>query len=219
MDENKNSDVEQTRIGIGTSSEEDKANAPKPCRDEKGHFISNTNKPSSSTKKTGKSRKQKEEEAAKEEDENTVKIKIVKDEEPLPAKEFAGRLEDMKERTASNFIKSVARRKPRRISIDDHSYYAKEVLDDVTKKYVRERYSNIQSIDVLKKAMDALSTTEGVLETYVKEHHVLRKSRFAWRSVACFLIGIMLAYSVSRAICYYRNNSITEQKIEAVVEK
>lgn len=85
-------------------------------RDKKGHFLSakgaSEKKPSSS-------------------DGETVKIRIVKDKEPKQPKDFKGRLDDIKERLATRFIKSVIANKPRHIVIDGITYHSDTVLDEI----------------------------------------------------------------------------------------
>ena len=58
----------------------------KRLRDDKGHFLPNPDK-TCTHKPSRKPKKQKE-------DENTVKIRIIKEEQPLPEKEYEGKLED-----------------------------------------------------------------------------------------------------------------------------
>ena len=86
-------------------------------RDEKGHFLPNPNGTKKHRSKKGSLKKEIED--------NTVKIKIVKEEKPLPPKDFEGKLEDANERTAINFIRSIIAHKPKRIDIDGIKYYRK----------------------------------------------------------------------------------------------
>ena len=126
--------------------------ASRRLRDEKGHFLPNPNS-------IGK-RRPKKLSLKKELDENTVKIKIVKEEKPLPPKEFEGRLEDARERTAISFIRSIIAHRPRRIDFDGQKYFSEEILNRLSKAYNREVEKNVVAHNVIAKVKEAFSEVE-----------------------------------------------------------
>ena len=167
--------------------------ASRRLRDEKGHFISNPDTACTHDKKPKRTRKQKE-------DANTVKIRIVKDEVPPPGKDFEGRLEDMKERTATNFLKSVCYHKPRVINIDGMRYYSKSVVETLAQKYSVEKAVSAKGLDMTKKAVNTLLDAETTIERCANERQKVRKSRFVWRSVAIGALAALVTFAVTSAI-------------------
>ncbi len=167
-------------------------------RDEKGHFIPNPDKTCTHDKKPKRTRKQKE-------DENTVKIRIVKDDVPPPDKDFEGRLEDMKERTATNFLKSVCYHKPRSINIDGLCYYSEDVVDALTKSLSIEKAECAKGLSTLKKAMDTIMETGKTLEDCYDSAQKVRRSRFLWRSIAIGALVTLISFCITTAIDKYNS--------------
>lgn len=196
MEDNKKIDTnEQPEMN---ESKKDETN--KRLRDEKGHFIS-------SKKKDGATEKA--------QADNVVKIKVIKDKEPLPPRSFEGKLEDARERTATNFIKSVIRRKPSKISIDGEVYYSEAVYDDVKCKLDVEKESSARGIAVLQKSMETILKTEKCLEVSYDTCQRLRQSKFWWRNIAITAI-IMFLTSIGTMIwlkCYQENNVETSSEV------
>ena len=173
----------------------DDKNTKKRLRDEKGHFTSSEGTACTHEKTTKPNRKKKEEE-----DSNTVKIRIIKDEEPLPPKDFEGRLDDIKERTAINFIKSVCRRNPRCISIDGKLYYSNEEHERLQKLLAEEkecREIEIKAVKGINDLMEQGIETINFLESILKK---VKRSRFIWRSIAIGVTAAFLCSAVFRAI-------------------
>ena len=156
-------------------------------RDEKGHFLPNPDK------KPKRIRKPKD-------DANTVKIRIVKDEVPAPDKEYEGRLEDMKERTATNFIKSVCYHKPRAITIDGHRYYSQAYVEDLKQKLADERLDGIRGLETLNDTIDALKKTSTALEDSFNSAQKVRRSRFIWRCIAIGAVFTLISFCIITAI-------------------
>ena len=162
-------------------------------RDEKGHFLPNPDKTCQHDKKPKRTRKQKE-------DENTVKIRIVKDEDKPPERDFASRLEDIKERTATNFIKSICFHKPRVISIDGMKYYSEEAMDEWVKKYAVASSTAYKCIETMKKAMATLVKTGSALDDCYHDAQKVRRARFIWRCIAIGLFSAFISFAVTKSI-------------------
>lgn len=160
-------------------------------RDDKGHFLPVQDKACTHDQKPPRNKKPKKEDA------NTVKIRIVKDETPPPKKDFEGRLEDMKERTATNFLKSVCFHKPRSISIDGLRYYSQEAMDSLAKKLGDEKEANEEGLKTCKKLMETLVKTGETLKLCHKDLVTTRKSRFFWRNIAIGVIAAFITFAVS----------------------
>lgn len=128
-------------------------------------------------------------------DEETVKIRIVKEEKPLPPKDFEGKLEDVKERTAITFIRSVAARKPKVIEIDHEKYVHGDVFAEQTLKLQNAR-NTISDYEDLSKEMsrsvDSLCTT---METYRDVFEETKEKLSVWRAVAIAALGVLIATS------------------------
>lgn len=168
----------------------DNANTSK--RDEKGHFVSGKSKAKNPINQDGK--------GAESKDENMVKIKIVKEKEPLPPRDFAGKLEDFKERTATQFIKSVCRRKPRKISIDDNFYYSQDVVDEIIGETIEKDDALQEVAELLEKAKNSLMKGINLEVQLFKQIEAVRRSRLIWRSVAIGLLATFLGYFGAKAI-------------------
>lgn len=162
-------------------------------RDEKGHFMPNPDKTCQHDKKPKRTRKQKE-------DENTVKIRIVKDEDKPPERDFASRLEDIKERTATNFIKSICFHKPRVISIDGMKYYSEEAMDEWVKKYAVAKATADKGLEAVKNAVDTLVKTSSALDHCYQDAQKVRRSRFIWRCIAIGLFAAFISFAVTKSI-------------------
>lgn len=156
-------------------------------RDEKGHFLPNPDKKPKRTRKP-------------KDDANTVKIRIVKDEVPAPGKDYEGRLEDMKERTATNFIKSICYHKPRAINIDGLRYYSQDYVEYLKQKLADERRDGIRGLETLNKTMDALKETSEALEDSFDSAQRVRRSCFIWRCIAIGAIVTLLSFFITTAI-------------------
>lgn len=178
-------------------------------RDEKGHFLPNPDKTCRHDKKPKRTRKQKE-------DENTVKIRIVKDEDKPPERDFASRLEDIKERTATNFIKSVCFHKPRVISIDGMKYYSDEVREEWVKKYEDAKATATKGIETLKQAMVTLVKTSSSLDDGYKRAQKVRRSRFIWR---CIAIGLFSAFIVGAVTKSIEKRNAAKDKVASPIEQ
>ena len=147
-------------------------------RDEKGHFLPD---PDKKVKKI-----------VRKKDDNTVKIRVVRDKNQLPKTDYEGRLEDIKERTATNFIKAVISRQPNKISIDGNVYYSKNVYDDIKTKLEYEKDNSAKGITILKKAMDTILQTEECLKISYSACQKIRQSRFWWRNIAISAIVMFI---------------------------
>lgn len=167
-------------------------------RDEKGHFLPNPNK---NPKRTSKVK----------EDANTVKIRIVKDEVPAPGKDFEGRLEDMKERTATNFLKSVCYHKPRVINIDGLRYYSQAVVENLKQKLTDERLDGVRGLETLNKTMEALKKTSKTLEDCFDSAQRVRRSLFIWRCIAIASVVTLISFCVTTAIAKWNAASTIEK--------
>lgn len=125
---------------------------------------------------------------------NTVKIHIIKEKKPLPPREFEGKLEDVKERTAINFINSVVANQPKCINIDGQKYYSSEVMGWLEKKLLNSRIMNKESAEALKKSLEIMNDIGGVASELEKK---LEKALFwknLWRSltIGCIIGTILL---------------------------
>ena len=180
--------AEETKNDSEKSAEQKQEKTDARIRDEKGHFVS------ANGKKTKKPNKQ------KAEDNNTVKIKIIKQEEPLPPRDFEGRLEDMKERTATQFIKSVCRRKPRRISIDGNNYYSQEVVDELVGENIEKEDDLQRAYEVMGKGKDTMLKGVALFAKLGKALETVRHSRFIWRSIAIGLLAAFVSYFGTKAV-------------------
>lgn len=178
-------------------------------RDEKGHFLPSQDKTCNHDKKPKKTRKQKE-------DANTVKIRIVKDDVPVPGKDFEGRLEDMKERTATNFIKAVRFHQPRAINIDGIRYYSQGVVDELKGKLAEEQATAERGLETLKKTMGALLKTGKTLEECFDSAQRVRKSRFIWRSIAIGTLAALISFGITVSI---EKRNAAKAKAQAPVEQ
>lgn len=203
---------------------EQKPDEPRKCdfeatgrlRDDKGHFLPAPDKTCKHDQKPPRKRK------TKKEDADTVKIRIVKDEVPPPEKNFEGRLEDAKERTATNFLKSVCFHKPRVISIDGLRYYSQDVMDSLAKKLVSEKETNEKGMETCKKLMGTLVKTSDTLDMCHKNLLRVRKSRFIWRSIAIGVIAAFISFAVSTMVdkrnAAKAKEATSQAPIEQVVE-
>lgn len=152
-------------------------------RDAKGHFISNSTKPIGH-----KSSKDREDKAL---DQNTVTINIVKDKKPLPPKDFEGRLEDAKERTAISFIRSVIARQAKCINIDGRKYYSADLWQrraEELKFYQKGFNESIKTMDNAANTISALTDAYDRLCTY----------KVAWKGIA---IGLIIWTVLLHIVC------------------
>lgn len=185
-----------------TKEDANENDAARRLRDEKGHFLSNPDKKPKRTRKP-------------KDDANTVKIRIVKDEVPAPGKDFEGRLEDMKERTATNFLKSVCYHKPRVINIDGLRYYSQDVVENLKQKLTDERLDGVIGLETLNQAMDALKKTSKMLEDCLDSAQRVRKSRFIWRSIAIGTLAALISFAIT---VYIEKRNVAKAKAQAPVE-
>ena len=184
MEEIEKTQQEQTSVDKSPTEEQKGQNdSTYRLRDEKGQFISN---PDKKPKRTSKQK----------EADNSVKIRIVKDEEQEPNKTFEGRLEDLKERTAINFIKSVCYHKPREIKIDGMNYYSQDFVEGLTKKLANERKEGLKVVETLKKAIDALVNTGTTLEECYDSVQKVRRSCLIWKSIAIGLLATLISFGI-----------------------
>lgn len=172
----------------------------KRLRDDKGHFLPNPDK-TCTHKPARKPKKQKD-------DENTVKIRIIKEEQPLPEKEYEGKLEDLKERTASNFIKAVSIRKPRCISIDGNMYYAKSEVDSLRESLSDEKGSNESALGTLKKMHDCIKTATETIEALDADRTRVYRSRNLWRGIAFGTLAAFLSFVIGSGIEMWKAKKI-----------
>ena len=182
----------------------------KRLRDDKGHFLPNPDK-TCTHKPSRKPKKQKE-------DENTVKIRIIKEEQPLPEKEYEGKLEDVKERTASNFIKAVSIRKPRRISIDGNLYYAKSELDYLSESLREEKESGSMALGTLKKMNECIKTATETIESLDADRTRVYRSRNLWRGIAFGILAAFLSFVIGSGIEMWKAKKISENQTAQPVE-
>ena len=173
-------------------------------RDEKGHFVSANGK---KVKKTSKQNV---------EDENIVKIKIIKKEEPLPPNDFEGKLEDMKERTATQFIKSVCRRNPSRISIDGNKYYSQAIVDSLVGESIEKEDDLQEATELMEKANKTLLQGIKAIIVLKKCLYKVERSRSIWRGVAIGLLVTFISYFGTKAIQRFCSN---ENPTATVVEQ
>ena len=182
----------------------------KRLRDDKGHFLPSPDK-TCTHKPSRKPKKQKE-------DENTVKIRIIKEEQPLPEKEYEGKLEDVKERTASNFIKAVSIRKPRCISIDGNMYYAKSIVDSLRNSLNDEKESNESALGTLKKMHDCIKTATETIEALDSDRTRVYRSRNLWRGIAFGILAAFLSFVIGSGIEKWKAKKISENQTAQTVE-
>lgn len=182
----------------------------KRLRDDKGHFLPSPDK-TCTHKPSRKPKKQKE-------DENTVKIRIIKEEQPLPEKEYEGKLEDVKERTASNFIKAVSIRKPRCISIDGNMYYAKSIVDSLRNSLNDEKESNESALGTLKKMHDCIKTATETIEALDSDRTMVYRSRNLWRGIAFGILAAFLSFVIGSGIEKWKAKKISENQTAQTVE-
>ena len=182
-------------LNDSTQTEERKSDydATGRLRDEKGHFLPKPDKTCQHDKKPKRTRKQKE-------DENTVKIRIVKDDVKPPERDFASRLEDIKERTATNFIKSICFHKPRVISIDGMKYYSAEAMGGWVRKYAEAKAIADKGLETVKNAVDTLVKTSSALDDCYQAAQKVRRSRFLWRCIAIGLFSAFIVFAVTKSI-------------------
>ena len=198
------------------ASKEESMNASdKEClRDAKGHFVSGGGKTANKTPQKKEAKKGKD---RKEEDSNRVKIRIIKEEQPIPDKDYEGRLEDMKERTATNFIKAVCVRKPKSISIDGNIYYAQEELLSLAKQ-LKETESReddaLRTLEKMGKEFKTVATTIDFLDDTLKK---VRRSRFMWKSIAIIAISAYVSFAIGQVVgrCGARQ-SVSEPSVTQV---
>ena len=153
---------------------EKKQEASKANRDKNGHFVG----------KCDKAKKQ-------EYDPNVVKIKVVKEKKPKPPKDIEGKLNEMKERTASRFIESVMANNPQKIDIDGKIYYDEKYVTRLHERLTDAEYDAANAKVDLKELKDntvkMLEATDTMLESF-KECNARRR---IWKNVA---LGMLIAY-------------------------
>lgn len=214
-----------SEIPVHDANKKSAVDASGRLRDEKGHFL--TSSPD------GKSRKhtKKKSTLKKEIDENTVKIRIVKEEKPLPPKEFEGKLEDEKERTAISFIRSIIANKPKRIDIDGTRYYAADILVRFGVALKKERELNKEAETLIEAANTALKVANEELEESNKfsenierSYDKLYKRKTIWKCLAIGLVvgeivvGIMpAAYRFAKNKWFCEKAPVAEQNQTEVV--
>ena len=182
-------------------------------RDDKGHFLPSQDKTCTHEKKPPRNKN------TKKEDANTVKIRIVKEETPPPKKDFEGRLEDMKERTATNFIKSVCFHKPRVISVDGLRYYSQDAMNSLAKRLGDEKETNAKGLETCKKLMETLVKTSETLEVCHKALVTTRKSRFFWRIIAIGVIAAFISFAVSVIVDKKNVAKVKDVPTQALIEQ
>lgn len=179
-----------------------------PQRDSKGHFAKRTNKNPSNLKKKCET-----------EDDGTVKIRIVKDKKPLPPKDFEGRLEDIKERAAIGFIRSVAARRPNKIAIDGIVYLKSEYANQKVKDVADERdmiYKRLtKNCDLLKQSADVMEEQNDFIEREIQTNNRLRRSLWIWRGIAIGAIVCFVSYFGCKAIDKYNASKATQNTVQA----
>ena len=132
-------------------------------------------------------------------DDNTVKIHIVKEEKPLPPKDFEGKLEDVKERTAINFIRSIIANKPKCIDIDGQKFYREEIVGTISNKLRETRKLNSEAEEALNKCLETMKDMADVTNDMEKALHKVTFSRTCWRAIAIGLaIGAIMVSVCSR---------------------
>lgn len=184
-------------------------------RDEKGHFLPNPN----STEK----RRQKKSSLKKEIDENTVKIRIVKEEKPLPPKDFEGKLEDEKERTAISFIRSIIANKPKRIDIDGTRYDAADILVRCCVALKKERELNKEAETLIEAANTALKVANEDLEeskefseNIERSYYKLYLRKTIWKSLAIGLVIGEIVFGILPAAYRFAKNRWFSEKAPVV---
>ena len=152
-------------------------------RDEKGHFLPNPDKKPKRTRKP-------------KDDANTVKIRIVKDEVPPPEKDFTGRLDDIKERTATNFLRAVCYHKPKEVNIDGLRYYSQDYVKGLQRELADEREcSNIISI-AFSKEIELNEEAQKEADNSIKQQKKLQAALFVWKSIANVSLAVLLTVGV-----------------------
>lgn len=163
-EENKNVEAEPHT----TQCPNDDGNKPK--RDRSGRFVSKTPKPNL--------------------DGETVKIRIIKDEKPLPPKDFSGRLEDEKEHTAISFIRSVVAHKPKVIDIDGEKFYDRKVVARILAKYEDEKKKRIFGDKLWS---EIFHQEKLVVDEYQKRWKRCRRERNFWFVMAMAYVIMFLS--------------------------
>lgn len=146
-------------------------------RDKKGHFIPKKEAP--------------EKKATKPSDGETVKIRIVKDKEPKQPKDFKGRLDDIKERLATRFIKSVIANKPRHIVIDGIMYHSDTVLDEILAGWDKTEELVKEQGKCLAKGDKVISNGLSLMNLLDKRLSRVTTSRNRWRM---FGLGMSIGF-------------------------
>ena len=123
-------------------------------------------------------------------DDNTVTIHIVKEKKPLPPKDFSGKLEDLKERTAIRFIRSVAARKPMVVKIDGLKYYSEAVFNKECEESMAKEEQLKSCTELMAKGVEVVAEARMIAER-------LYKSRKMWKAIA---FGMMIGWVTALAI-------------------
>lgn len=152
-------------------------------------------------------------------DDNTVKIHIVKEEKPLPPKDFEGKLEDVKERTAINFIRSIIANKPKCIDIDGQKYYREEIVGIISNKLRETRKLNSEAEEALNKCLDTMKDMADVANDMEKALQKVTFSRTCWRAIAIGLvIGTILVSILPSIFSKKDNKGSLEDKLTPTIE-
>ena len=184
-------------------------------RDEKGHFVSSPEKICSHNKKTSKEKKQQQDKGEGE----TVKIRIVKDKQPIPETDYEGRLEDLKERTAINFIKAICIRKPKRINIDGNIYYAECELESLAKRLQGVKSAYNRAVEALKQTNNCMKTAVDTVDASEKCLKTVSRSRSIWRYIAISTIAAFLTFVLGKWIGKGTTTQPSETMSDARVEQ
>lgn len=189
-------------------------NAGERHRDAKGHFLPNPN---------GKSKRphRKKHSLKRDLDENTVKIHILKEDKPLPPKDFEGKLEDEKERTAINFIRSIIANKPKRIDIDGVHYYSTAVVGLFAKAFEEERKLNNEATELiskvnaeLKAANYNLTESKEIGQRLERAYDNLCFRKTCWKAVTLgLIIGTLLVQFCPIAYRYAKQKWFADKPV------
>lgn len=153
-----------------------------PLRDEKGHFLPKGQK-------------------KEKEDPNVVKIKVIKEKKPKVPRRIVGKLNDMKERTASKFLESVIANTPNQILIDGKSYYSDKYVKKLKEDLELAENQENEAIDCME---DMKETTKDLLESSQSLLKELENTISKWKIWKALSIGLIVGYVIAFATAFAR---------------
>ena len=157
-----------------------------PIRDSKGHFLPKGQKPYQK-KDT--------------EDPNVVKIKVIKEKKPKVPKSIIGKLNDLKEKTASRFIESVISNSPNCILIDGKKFYSDKYVSQLNEDLEQADRNEKDAIECMGEMKD---TTAKLLDTSKEMLNDLEKATSKWNIWRAVALGLLCGYVIAFATAFAR---------------